>query len=182
MHGGTQLANNAVRESSRRIFSGRVFHVDVDRVRLPHGPHADMEVVRHPTSVVVIPIDADERIVLVRQYRYAVDQWLWELPAGSVDAGESPETAAARECAEETGRKPGTLEHLGAFYPSPGFCDELMIFFRLSDLAATSPEDGFQLDEDEYVEIRTFTAGEIAALIERGEIQDMKTIVGIGLL
>lgn len=170
------------RESSRQAFTGRVFRVAVDRVRLPHGVTVDLDVVRHPPSVVLIPVEGDGRVVLVRQYRYPVDRWLWELPAGSVEAGETPDTAAARECAEEIGRRAGRIERLGAGYPSPGFCDELMIFFRLTDLRAIDPHDtDVHRDEDEHLEVRTFTAAEIEALIERGEIQDMKTVVGMGL-
>jgi len=175
-------AHPVVRESSTRAFTGRVFGVDVDRVRLPHGRTVTLDVVRHPASVVLIPVESHRRVVLVRQYRYAVDRWLWELPAGSVDPGESPEAAASRECAEEIGRTPGFVERLGALYPSPGFCDELMIFFRLTRLTVVDPNDpGIHLDEDEHLEVRTFTFDEVGILIETGEIQDMKTVVGMGL-
>ena len=160
-----------------------MFSTVVDRVRLPHGATVDMEVVRHPASVVLIPLDDEQRVVLVRQYRYAVDRWLWELPAGSVNAGESLQAAAARECAEEVRLMPGRVEQLGMFYPSPGFCDEAMIFFRLTDLRALGPEDPeVHLDADEHFEIGSFSLHEVRARIHRGEIQDMKTIVGVFLL
>jgi ADP-ribose pyrophosphatase len=179
---GKKAAQPAKVETSRVAFTGRIFNVAADRVRLPHGVTVDMEVVRHPVSVILLPIDADGRVILVRQYRYAVDRWLWELPAGSVDPGETPEAAAARECAEEIRLKPGTLEVLGSFYPSPGYCDELMVFFRLTDLRALGADDGETLvDADEDLEVHHFPLDEIRALIERGEIQDMKTIVGFGL-
>jgi ADP-ribose pyrophosphatase len=169
-------------ETSRVAFSGRIFNVAVDRVRLPHGVTVDMEVVRHPASVILLPIDSDGRLILVRQYRYAVDRWLWELPAGSVDPGETPEAAAVRECAEEIRLKPGTLDVLGSFYPSPGYCDELMMFFRLTDLRRLGADDGeAHVDADEDLEVRHFPLDEIRALIERDEIRDMKTIVGVGL-
>lgn len=175
--------NLASVESSRRVFAGRVFSAVVDRVRLPHGVTVDMEVVRHPPSVVLIPVEADERIVLVRQYRHAVNRWLWELPAGSVEAGESVEAAASRECAEEIGRRPGSVEPLGTFYPSPGFCDEAMVFFRLTGLRAPGPDDpDARQDPDEQLEIRRFTRDELQALIRHGEILDMKTIVGMSLI
>jgi ADP-ribose pyrophosphatase len=170
-------------ESSRRVFQGRVFSVVLDRVRLPHGATVDMEVVRHPASVVLIPLDDEQRVVLVRQYRYAVDRWLWELPAGSVNAGESLQAAAARECAEEVGLAPGAVEQLGMFYPSPGFLDEAMIFFRLTNLRPLGPDDPeVHVDADEHFEIRSFSLDEIRTLVRRGEIQDMKTVVGVSLI
>ncbi|HEY7447023.1 MAG TPA: NUDIX hydrolase [Vicinamibacterales bacterium] len=173
-------AHAAKIETSRVVFSGRIFNVAVDRVRLPHSVTVDMEVVRHPASVILLPIDSDGRLILVRQYRYAVDRWLWELPAGSVDPGETPEAAAVRECAEEIRLKPGALDLLGSFYPSPGYCDELMIFFRLMDLRGLGPDDEeAQVDADEDLEVRHFPLDEIHTLIERGEIRDMKTIVGL---
>ena len=174
--------NRSAVEASRVAFTGRIFAVAVDRVRLPHGTTVEMEVVRHPVSVILIPVDSDGRIILVRQYRYAVDRWLWELPAGSVDAGETPEAAATRECAEEIRRRPGSLHELGSLYPSPGYCDELMVFFRLKDLRELGPTDPeAHVDPDEDLEVRHFTVDQIRDLIERGEIQDMKTIVGFGL-
>jgi len=170
-------------ESSRLVFQGRVFSAAVDRVRLPHGVTVDMEVVRHPASVVLIPFDDEQQIVLVRQYRYAVDRWLWELPAGSVDPGESPAAAAARECAEETGLMPSGMEQLGTFYPSPGFCDEAMIFFRLTGLRTPGPGDPeVHQDVDEQLEVRHFALDDLRALIKRGDIHDMKTVVGMTLI
>jgi ADP-ribose pyrophosphatase len=170
-------------QSSSRVFQGRVFSTMVDRVQLPHGAIVDMEVVRHAASVVLIPLDAKQQVVLVRQYRYAVDRWIWELPAGSVDAGESPQAAARRECAEEVGLRPGLVEQLGTFYPTPGFCDEAMIFFRLADLNPLGPHDpDVHLDPDEHFEIRRFSLDDLRTLIRRGEIQDMKTVVGVWLI
>jgi ADP-ribose pyrophosphatase len=169
-------------ETSRIAFTGRIFNVAVDRVRLPHGVTVDMEVVRHPISVILIPVDSDGRIILVKQYRYAVNRWLWELPAGSVDPGETPEAAATRECAEEIRLRPGAVDVLGSYYPSPGYCDELMVFFRLTNLRSLGPLDPeAHVDADEDLEVRHFPLDEIRALIQQGEIQDMKTIVGVGL-
>jgi ADP-ribose pyrophosphatase len=169
-------------ETSRIAFTGRIFDVAVDRVRLPHGVTVDMEVVRHPISVILIPVDSDGRFILVKQYRYAVNRWLWELPAGSVDPGETPEAAATRECAEEIRLRPGAVDVLGSFYPSPGYCDELMVFFKLTNLRGLGPLDPeTHVDADEDLEVRHFPLDEIRALIQQGEIQDMKTIVGVGL-
>src|SRR4029079_17919399 len=112
-----------------------------------------------------------------RQYRYAVNAFLWELPAGSVDEGETPEQAARRECHEEIGRVPATIVRLAAMFPTPGYCDEEMVFFRVSSLE--EPTEAAALDEDEDIEARTFELREARDLIRRGEITDMKTVAGV---
>lgn len=162
------------------IFEGRVFAVHRDRLRLPGGREVRLEIVRHPPSVVLLPMPDAERIVLVRQYRHAVGRWLWELPAGSVDEGETLEEAARRECREEVRMAPGRVELVGTFYPTPGFCDEAMSFFRataLEPLASPPP-----VDDDELLEPRAFAIAEARALVARGEIVDMKTALGLSLL
>ncbi len=166
--------------SSERVFDGKVFEIDRDRVRMPNGREVTVDVVRHARSVVLLPVPEPGHIVLIRQYRYAVNRWLWEVPAGSVDPGEEPDEAARRECHEEIGQVPETIVRLGAFLPTPGYCNEEMIFFRLSGL--TVPAEPAAADEDEDIEPRTFTIPEAREMIRRGEIVDMKTIVGLGLL
>jgi ADP-ribose pyrophosphatase len=166
--------------SSERVFSGKVFDVYRDRVRMPNQREVTVDVVRHSRSVVLLPIPEPGQIVLVRQYRYAVNRWLWEAAAGSVDEGEDPETAARRECHEEIGLVPETIVRLGAFLPTPGYCNEEMIFYRLSSLA--TPTEAAEADEDEDIEAKTFTIPEAREMVRRGEIVDMKTIVGLGLL
>ena len=116
------------------VYKGRVFSVEVERVVLPNGRETELAVVRHRPSVVLIPVNDDGQIVMIRQYRHALGRDIWELPAGNVDPGESAEAAAARECEEEIGRVPARVERLGSFYPTPGYCDEEMIFFRVSGL------------------------------------------------
>jgi len=165
---------------SERAFDGRVFDVDRDEVRLPHGRTVTVDVVRHPKSVVLIPVPEAGHVILIRQYRHAVGQWLWEFPAGSVDPGESPEQAARRECHEEIGLMPATIVRIGAFYPTPGYCDEEMIFYRLSTLE--DPTVPAALDEDEDIEVRTFTLPDARDMARRGEIRDMKTVVGLGMI
>jgi ADP-ribose diphosphatase len=166
--------------STDRVFSGKVFDVDRDRVRLPNGRDVTIDVVRHPRSVVLLPIPEPGHIVLIRQFRYAVNRWLWELPAGSVDVGEEPDAAARRECHEEIGQVPDTIVRLAAFFPTPGFCDEEMIFFRLSGLSV--PDEAAALDEDEDIEAKTFTFADVRDMVRRGEIVDMKTVAGLTLL
>ena len=163
-----------------RVFEGKVFDVDRDEVRLPHGRTVTMDVVRHPKSVVLIPVPESGHVILIRQYRHAVGRWLWEFPAGGVDPGESPEQAARRECHEEIGQVPATIVRLAALFPTPGYCDEEMIFYRLSGLA--DPTEAAALDEDEDIEARTFTLGDARDMARRGEITDMKTVVALGLI
>lgn len=165
---------------SSTVFTGKVFSIDRDRVRMPNGRAVTLDVVRHPRSVVLVPIPEHGHVVLVRQFRYAVNAFLWELPAGSVDGGESPEEAAVRECHEEIGQVPSTVVRLAALYPTPGYCDEEMVFFRLSGLE--QPPHAAALDEDEDIETRTFELREAREMVRRGEIVDMKTIVGLGLV
>ena len=121
------------------VFKSRVFAVEVTRKRFPSGREHEVTVVRHAPSVVLIPITAEGRVVLVRQFRASVERELWEMPAGSLDPGESAEAGAARECEEEIGMVPGHVERLCALYPAPGFCDETLIFLKLSQLAPPPP-------------------------------------------
>jgi ADP-ribose pyrophosphatase len=171
---------SATRLDHERVLNGKVFDVDRDRVRLPHGREVTLDVVRHPRSVVLLPVPEPGHVILVRQYRYAVNRWLWELPAGSVDAGESPEEAARRECHEEIGKLPDTVIRLSALYPTPGYCDEEMLFFRLSGLE--DPDRPAATDEDEDIEARTFTVSDARDMVRRGEIVDMKTVVGLTMI
>ena len=170
----------AERLKHERVFDGRVFAVDRDVVRLPNGREATLDVVRHPRSVVLIPVPEPGHVILVRQYRYVVNQTLWELPAGSVDPGETPEQAARRECHEEIGQVPATIVRLAALLPTPGYCDEEMVFFRLSGL--DEPTEAAQLDEDEDIEPRVFELRDAREMVRRGEIVDMKTVVGLAMI
>jgi ADP-ribose pyrophosphatase len=166
--------------SSERVFSGKVFEVDRDQVRMPNARVVTVDIVRHARSVVLLPVPEPGHIVLVRQYRYAINRWLWEAPAGSVDDGEEPDAAARRECHEEIGLVPETIVRIAALFPTPGYCNEEMIFYRLSSL--TEPSGAASVDEDEDIEAKTFSIPEAREMIRRGEIVDMKTIVGLGLL
>ena len=168
------------RLSTERLLNGSVFDVDRDRVRMPNGREVTVDIVRHTKSVVLLPIPEPQHVILIRQYRYAINQFLWELPAGSVDPGETPEQAARRECHEEIGQVPDTIVRLAALVPTPGYCDEEMLFFRLSGLSV--PDEAAAVDEDEDIEPRTFTLAEARDMIRRGEIVDMKTVVGLGLI
>ena len=168
------------RLSHERVYDGKVFDVDRDRVRMPNGREVTADVVRHSRSVVLLPVPEPGHIILIKQYRYAVNRWLWELPAGSVDKGEEPEAAARRECHEEIGQVPDTIVRLAALFPTPGYCDEEMLFFRLSGLSETAEKAA--VDEDEDIEPKVFTVSDARDMVRRGEIVDMKTVVGLTLI
>lgn len=163
----------------KKIYEGRIFSVAVEKVTLPNGHRLDIEVVRHPGSVVIIPVTARGDIVLVRQYRHAVGRPLWELPAGSLKKDEKAEHAAIRECIEEIGLVPSKMERLGAFLPTPGYCDEEMIFYRATGLREPSAGDEAEPDEDEDIETRAFSPGDLRRMIQFGEIVDLKTVAGM---
>jgi ADP-ribose pyrophosphatase len=162
------------------VYTGRVFRVEHETVLLPHGKTTAMDIVRHRGSVVLVPQPDPTSVILIRQYRHAIRQWLWELPAGTLEAGEQPRAAARRECEEEIGLRPKRLQKLGAYYATPGFCDELMIFYGCSDLVR--PRRLPQKDEDEQISTRVFSLAQVAGLIERRRIVDMKTVVGLYLI
>jgi ADP-ribose pyrophosphatase len=159
---------------SKHVYRGRAIHIRVDSVVKPNDIKTTREVVEHVDCVVILPIDSSGNILLVRQYRHAVDKELLELPAGSIDPGETPEEAATRELREETGYKPGKLEKLGGFYAAPGYCTEYLHFFRASQLER-SPLTAEDTDEIDLVPI---SAGEVPGFIASGQICDAKTIAG----
>lgn len=166
----------------RKVFQGRIFSVVVESVTLPRGHRLDVELVRHPGSVVLIPVTDSGEVVLVRQYRHAIGRWVWELPAGSLKPGEDIERAAVRECHEETGLIPGKLQKLGAFFPSPGFCDEEMHVFKATALRPATDGEVAHPDEDEDIESQAFAPGRLREMIASGEVIDLKTVGGLSLL
>jgi ADP-ribose pyrophosphatase len=164
------------------VFKGRVFSVETGTRRFPNGQEHHVDIVRHSPSVVLIPVDGDGRVIIVKQYRAPLDREMWEFPAGRVDDGESAEDAARRECEEEIGRVPHRLERLGALFPAPGFCDEELIFFRASDLRTPPAGSPHKPDEDEDITTRTIAVAEARAMLARGESVDLKTAYALTLV
>jgi len=160
---------------SRRIYAGRVVGLRVDRVQLPDGRSAVREVVEHAPTVTIVPLDDKGNVLLVRQYRLPAARPLLEIPAGGIDPGESMEEAVQRELQEETGYRAGRLERLGGFYASPGYCGEYMHLFLASDLEP-SP---LRADADESIQVVRLPLAEALRLIEKGEVCDAKTIIGL---
>ena len=161
--------------TSDLVFDGKLLRLRVDTVRLPDGRQASREVVEHRPAVVVVPIDGEDNVVLVRQFRYAVGESLLEAPAGGVEESETPLECARRELQEETGYLARSLESLGRFWTSPGFCDELMYAYVGRDLVPSA----LQPDPDEIIQTETVPLSSVVALIRNGEIQDAKTIAAL---
>ena len=161
--------------TSQQIYQGAEIGVRVDTVVLSSGKMSKREIVEHRGSVTVVPIDDLGNVVLVRQYRKAIDKWLLETPAGGLDDGETPKNAAARELQEETGYLATTLEGLCAFYTTPGFCTEMMHAFLATGLVAGDARP----EEDENIEIVHLPVETVLEMISRGEFQDAKTIAAV---
>ena len=166
----------------KTIYAGRVVTLEVGTRTFPNGQQHEVEIVRHSQSVVLIPVEDDGRVVIVKQYRAAIDRETWEFPAGRLNAGESADDAARRECEEEIGYVPYRIDRLRDLYPAPGFCDEQLIFFRVWDLRAPPPDSPHHPDADEDITKRTVWIREARAMLERGEIVDLKTAYALTLI
>lgn len=160
--------------SSEERYRSSIFTVTEDRAVDPDGFEIKRAIVRHGGSAVVMPVDEKGRILLVRQYRLPARQFLWELPAGRVDEGETVLKAAKRELQEETGFKSAKLTKLASFYVSPGFLEEKMTIFVAQGLKAGEATPM----EDERIQMQWVTARELDRMIETGKIHDAKTIIG----
>ena len=167
-------------ETSRTVYQGRVITVNRDVVRTADHRTIRMDVVRHRGSVVLVPQPDANTVILIRQFRYVIDRWIWELPAGSLEKGESPARGARRECEEEVGWRPKSLVRLGAYYPTPGFCDEKLTFYACRDLARPSRPP--HQDPDEQIETRTMTLKQAWDMVIRGDIIDLKTVTGLAMV
>lgn len=163
------------RLSSRQIYHGRTVKLDVERVRLPNGREMDFELIHHPGAAAIVPLMDDGTVLLIRQYRWATGGWLLEVPAGTLDPGESPETCARRETEEETGYRPAHLEPLGWIWTSPGFVDEKIWLYLATGLEIS--QQG--LDEDEVISLERLPLAEAAEKALRGEIHDGKSVCAL---
>ena len=160
--------------SSKELLKTKIFWVTEDDAVDPSGFEIKRAIVQHIGSAVMMPIDEKGRVLLVRQYRLPARQYLWELPAGRLDPGESPLKAAKRELEEETGVKAKKWTRLVSFYPSPGYVGEKMTIFMAEDLTQGESKPM----EDERIEVRWYKAKELDELIRDGKIHDAKTIIG----
>lgn len=160
---------------SKTIYTGPVFGIRRDELVEPGGVRTTREMITHSGSVVVLPILSDGRVILIRQYRHAARQFLWELVAGRIDEGESPRKAAARELIEETGYRAERFQIFLDFFPTPGFLEERMFILLARGLA----EGIAQPEEDEQIESRAYSQKELEQMIQKRIIRDGKTIAGL---
>jgi ADP-ribose pyrophosphatase len=166
--------------SSQRIYTGKVINLDVDSVQFPDGSVGELEMIRHPGASAVLPFlseprSADPQILLIRQYRYAADAFIYEVPAGRLEPGESPESCAHRELQEETGCTADHLQRLTTVYTTPGFTDEKIHLFMATGLTRGEA----RRESDEFVENIVMTLSRALMMIEQGEISDGKTCVAL---
>jgi 8-oxo-dGTP pyrophosphatase MutT (NUDIX family) len=159
----------------RPVYQGRAVRLDLERVVLPNGHEIELEIIRHPGGAATVAVDARDRVCLLRQYRHAAGGWLWELPAGKLDAGEAPQRTASRELAEEAGVKADTWSSLGQLVSSPGVFTEVVHLFLARGLSPTStaPEPG------ECLEVHWVPRGQAVQRALDGDIEDAKTVIGL---
>jgi ADP-ribose pyrophosphatase len=166
--------------TGRRIYTGRVVRLDLDTVRFPDGTTGELELVRHPGAAAVVPCLSDPRgedpaILLIRQYRYAAGGAIWEIPAGTLNPGEEPETCARRELLEETCMSAVRIERLTSIWTTPGFTDEVIHLYMASELTTRAPSR----ERDEFIELAPQPLSQVLTRIREGEIRDGKTIAAI---
>lgn len=161
--------------SEEKIFKGRVLDLSLRQVQLIGGGTASREIVSTKGAIVIVPLTRNNEVRLVKQFRAAVDKWVIELPAGSLELNENPDLAAPRELLEETGDRAASWQKLGGFYAAPGILDEYLHLYLATDLTP-GPND---LEFDEHIEVITLPWSEVIAMIRHNEIEDAKTIAGI---
>jgi ADP-ribose pyrophosphatase len=162
-------------ESICNVFKGRVLTLNLERVRLPNGRVAELEIAHHPGGAAVVALDADGRVCLLRQFRHAAGGWITELPAGKLDGGEPPLECAQRELAEEAGVTAGRWDKLGEYFSSPGVFTEVIHLFLARELTAAEARP----EEHEVFEASWVPLDEAAARAAGGQLQDAKTLIGL---
>jgi ADP-ribose pyrophosphatase len=166
--------------STERLYTGRIVSLDRDTVRFPDGSTGQLEMLRHPGASAVVPFlddprAPDPRVLLIRQFRHAAEAFIWEVPAGRLDAGETPEACARRELEEETGMRAGTLERLTTIYTTPGFTDERIHLYVAHGLEAGT----HRREADEFMELQPTRWSATMDLVRTGAIQDAKTLTSL---
>jgi len=170
----------AGRIKSSRVYTGKIVSLDVDSVRFPDGSIGELEMIRHSGASAIVPFlsdpeGEDPQVLMIRQYRYAADGYLYEIPAGRLDKGESPRDCAARELKEETGCTAEHFDHLLTIYTTPGFTDEKIHLFMATGLVAGETKH----EVDEFLDLHPMRLSRALEMVEAGEIQDAKTVIGL---
>lgn len=160
---------------SETLMKGRAFAIRRDHLKTPDGRETNFEIIEHGGSVVIIPVDENGNVLLVRQYRHATGGDLLELPAGTLDGDEDPQVCAAREIREETGKGAGKLTRLGDFYLAPGYSTEFMVVYLATELSH-NPLDA---DADEFLSVEAIPIVEAIRMAERGEMPDAKSLAAL---
>ena len=161
----------------KAVFKGKLVSLYVERQVFPNGYVANLEVVKHPGAVLIVPFISRDKVVLIRQYRPVINSYIWELPAGTLHKGEPHASCANRELIEETGYKAGRWKKIGLIYPAPGYTTEKIVMLAARDLEKVR----VKRQEDEIIRVRVFSRKSVKRLLEAGKIVDAKTICGLKL-
>jgi 8-oxo-dGTP pyrophosphatase MutT (NUDIX family) len=161
--------------TSKLIYQGRVLQLGIDSLTLPNGKAVELEVLRHPGGAAIVALNRQDQVCLLRQYRHAAGGWLWELPAGKLEADESPQATAERELVEEAGLQAGRWDTLGKVIVSPGFCDEVIHLYLARDLTVVPA----QPEEDELFEVHWIAFERALEQVYDGTLLDAKTMLGL---
>lgn len=159
------------------LYKGKIFNVVLEKVTLPNGAVKHREIVRHPGAAAMVPFLDDGRVVLIKQYRHAVGDFVWEIPAGTLEPDEAPMACARRELVEETGYEATRLEKLAEILPAPGYTDEHIHIFLATGLRPAEQK----LEDDEVLELQPTVLHTALAMVIQGKIRDAKTIAGLWL-
>jgi len=159
----------------KNLYNGKIVKLDIETVLLPNGNITEREIIRHPGAVAILPIDSNENIYFIKQFRKAINDILIEIPAGKLEIGEEPYKCALRELQEEIGYTSNKLTLINTIYTSPGFADEIIYIYKAEELVKSQ----LKKDEDEFIDICIFHKSQVFDMIKNGEIKDAKTIVAL---
>ncbi len=162
-------------KKSKQIYKSKIIRLCDDIVELNDGRRLSREILHHPGAVAIVPVIKKDKVILIKQFRYAAGDFLWELPAGTLEKNETPYQCAKRELEEETGYRTEKIEKMIQFYPTPGVSTEIIYIYKASNLTKTKQS----LEDDEFLKIKVFSLKSAIDMIKNGKIIDGKTIIGL---